>query len=253
MRILIIEDEHYAARRLETLILKELPEVTILGVIDSVEEAVAFLSSHVEPNLIFMDIQLADGLSLQIFDQIKINCPVIFVTAYDEYALNAFKVNGIDYLLKPIEEEDLCKAINKYQQFFPDERALQLNWQRISDDIFKPKSQYKQRFLIKSGNSYQYLNAADVIYFYSEDGLSFAIDNKQKKLILDNTLEKIGMQLDPDSFFKISRKHIVSIKNINKVHPYLNNRLKVELEPQIATDLVVSRDKVKDFKAWLDR
>ena len=162
-------------------------------------------------------------------------------------------MNGIDYLLKPVVETDLCKAINKYQQFFPDEKTMQFNWQRISDDIYKPKDRYKQRFLIKSGNAYQYLNAADVIYFYSEDGLSFAIDDKQKKLLLDDTLEKIGKQLDPDLFFKISRKHIVSIKNINKIHPYLNNRLKVELEPQIAADLVVSRDKVKDFKAWLDR
>ncbi len=181
------------------------------------------------------------------------NCPVIFVTAFDEYTLNAFKVNGIDYLLKPIDEVDLCKAINKYQQFFPDEQNLQRNWKRISDDIFKPKGRYKQRFLIKSGNAFQYLNTNDIIYFFSEDGLSFAYNRGQKKMLLDDSLEKIADQLDPESFFKISRKHVVGIEHIHKVHPYLNNRLKVELKPKSNLDLIVSRERVKDFKAWLDR
>lgn len=251
MRILIVEDEHYAAKRLESMLLKELPDAKVLVVIDTVEEAVSWLAGHVEPSLIFMDIQLADGLSFQIFDQVKVTCPVIFVTAFDEYALNAFKVNSIDYLLKPIKEENLRAAINKYQQFFPT-RMEEPNWNGISKDILQPKSQYKQRFLIKVGSAYQYLNTEDIALFFSEDGLSFAVAEK-KKVVLDESLEKIVEVLDPNAFFKISRKHIVSLKSIVKIHPYLNNRLKLETSSSVEEELVVSREKVKAFKAWLDR
>lgn len=136
MRILIVEDEFYAAKRLKKMLLEELPDATILEVLDTIEDTVAWLSSHVEPNLIFMDIQLADGLSFQIFEQVKVACPIIFVTAYDEYALNAFKVNSIDYLLKPIEDKDLRTALNKYQQMYASKGPEQLDWQRIGQDFY---------------------------------------------------------------------------------------------------------------------
>jgi len=252
MRILIVEDEHYAAKRLENLILSEVPDAKILAVIDTVEDATEWLSSHVEPNLIFMDIQLADGLSFKIFDKVQVNCPIIFTTAYDEYALNAFKVNSIDYLLKPIETAVLRQAINKYQKFFPASSSNEVNWGDITKDIFQPKDHYKQRFLVKNGNSYAYLNTTDIAFIYSEDGLSFALNKSGKRILLDHSLDKIESTLDPNFFFRISRKHIVALSNIEQIHPYLNNRLKVALKVNNENNLIVSREKVKDFKGWLD-
>lgn len=252
MRILIIEDEHYAAKRLETLIIDELPEANILGVIDTVIEAIEWLSSHIEPNLIFMDIQLADGLSFQIFDKIKISCPIIFTTAYDEYALNAFKVNSIDYLLKPLDQLDLKKAINKYQKLYPSYKSQDLDWNNITQEIFKPKGNFKQRFLIKSGAAYAYLKTEDIGLLFSEDGLSFAYNTTGKKILIDHSLDKINNELDPNSFFRISRKHIIALNSITKVHPYLNSRLKLEHNLNFDEDLIVARDRVKDFKSWLD-
>lgn len=252
MRILIIEDEHYAAKRIQNLILEQLPDAKLYDVIDTVEDAVLWLSSHVEPNLIFMDIQLADGLSFQIFDKVKVSCPIIFTTAYDEYALSAFKVNSIDYLLKPIEKEALRSAINKYQQFFSQSSSSDFNWQNITKEIFTSKNKYKQRFLIKTGNAYSYLNADEIKMLFSEDGLSFAYNLQGKKIMLEGSLDKIYEQLNPNSYYKISRKHIIALDAIKKVHPYLNNRLKVEIDQDLCQDLIVSREKVKDFKTWLD-
>lgn len=253
MRILIIEDEHYASKRLKSLIEQELPDANILEIIDTVEESVLWLSSHVEPNLIFMDIQLADGLSFQIFDKVKVNCPIIFTTAYDEYALNAFKVNSIDYLLKPLEQEALRKSINKYQQMYPATSKNDHNWKSITKDIFQPSGNFKQRFLVKTGNSYSYLKSDEIAILYSEDGLSFALSNKGKKILLDHTLDKIEALLDPNKFFRISRKHIVSVDSIQKINPYFNNRLTLELNQNCTEQLIVSRQKVKDFKMWLDQ
>lgn len=256
MRILIIEDEHYAAKRLQSLISAELPNAQILEVIDTVEESIEWLSNHIEPNLIFMDIQLADGLSFQIFDRIKISCPIIFTTAYDEYALNAFKVNSIDYILKPIEDNALRVAINKYQQIYPSgngtNNAAEINWKNITKDIFQSRDHYKQRFLVKVGNAYTYLNTKDIRLVYSEDGLSFALNKDYKKILLEYSLDKIHSQLDPNQFFRTSRKHIVSIDGIQKIHPYLNSRLKIDIGKELSDPLIVSREKVKEFKSWLD-
>ena len=211
MRILIIEDEHYAAKRIQKLIAEELPEANVLSVIDSVEDAVEWLSSHVEPHLIFMDIQLADGLSFQIFDHVSISCPIIFTTAYDEYALNAFKVNSIDYLLKPVENEAFRRAINKYHHHYKNSTRSELNWKSISQDFLEPKEKYKRRFLIKSGSAFAYLQVENIKFFYSEDGLSFAVSDQQKKSIIDKSLDNITEGLNPEQFFRISRKHIVAL------------------------------------------
>lgn len=252
MRLLIIEDEHYAAKRLQSLIEKELPDAQVLEIIDTVEESISWLKEHIEPNLIFMDIQLADGLSFQIFDSVKVNCPIIFTTAYDEYALNAFKVNSIDYLLKPLEEKVFRSAINKYQHIYQKTNYSNYNWNSISADIFQPKAQYKQRFLVKSGNAYTYLNTCDVQIIYSEDSLSFAYNKEGKRIMLDKSLDKIHNQLDPDKFFKVNRKHIIALDSIKQIHPYLNNRMKVEIGLNNMEDIIVSREKVKEFKNWLD-
>lgn len=251
MRILIIEDEHYAAKRLQNLILEELPDAKIVGVLDTVQDSVEWLSSHIEPHLIFMDIQLADGLSFQIFEKIKVACPIIFTTAYDEYALNAFKVNSIDYLLKPIEDSALQAALKKYQQIFP-ANSRSINWENIMVDMFDSKDHYKQRFLIKSGSAYAYLVTKDIKFLYSEDGLSFAVNEHGKKFHIDNTLDKIEKSLDPKKFYRISRKYIIGLGAIHRVHAYFNQRLKIETDIKSEEELVVARERVKDFKNWLD-
>ncbi len=253
MRILIVEDEHFAAVRLEKLVQQKIPNSSHLGTIDTVEEAVEWISSHPEPDLIFMDIQLADGLSFQIFEKATVNCPVIFTTAYDDYALEAFKVNSIDYLLKPIDENQFERAIEKYHRFFPTFSRPEVDWKKVMHSMLNESEQYKQRFLVKTGNAFSYLSTNEISLIYSEDGLSFALDAKAKRFHLDNSLEKIEHCLDPNHFFRISRKHIVALGSIQKVHPYLNQRLKVEMNVNADHDLIVSREKATEFKKWLDK
>lgn len=251
MRILIVEDEHFAAKRIASLIQEHLPDATVIDVLDSIEDSTKWFAGHVMPNLVFMDIQLADGLSFQIFDKVKITCPVIFTTAYDEYALDAFKVNSIDYLLKPIEVDAFKRSIEKYQQIY--QTNLEgINWNTITKDIFNAKEKHKQRFLVKIGNAYTYLDIKDIQLIYSEDGLSFAMKNDGKKIIIDKPLDKIEELLNPESYFRINRKFIVPLESISKIHPYFNSRLKLELTFQNHEELIVSREKVSTFKDWLD-
>jgi len=251
MRILIIEDEHFAAKRIQSLILGQLDDAVIVETIDTVEDSIAWLESHIEPSLIFMDIQLADGLSFQIFDRVKINCPVIFTTAYDEYALEAFKVNSIDYLLKPIDEKAFKASMNKYQNFFQSNTSS-LDWKHITKDIFSGKEPYKRRFLIKAGNAYTYLNTEDIHLVYSEDGISFALNQQGQRMIIDKTLDNIASCLNPNKFHRVSRKYLVALESIHRIHPYLNSRLKLELKTPTDEEVVVSREKVKEFKSWID-
>jgi len=248
---LIIEDEHFAAKRMQSLVAENLPDAVVLDVLDSVEESTKWLAGHVMPDLIFMDIQLADGLSFTIFNKVKVSCPVIFTTAYDEYALDAFKVNSIDYLLKPIEVESFKRAIEKYQQFFKSNLG-EVNWNQVTNQMFNAKEKYKNRFLIKTGQSYSYLEVQDIKLIYSDDGLTFALKSGNKKLILDKTMDKIESQLDPKSYFRINRKYLVPLESIDKIHPYFNSRLKLELNFAQEQELVVSREKVGAFKEWLD-
>lgn len=251
MRILIIEDEHFAAKRMSSLISENLPDAKIIQILDSVEDSVAWLENNVQPNLIFMDIQLADGLSFQIFQKTKVSCPVIFTTAYDEYALDAFKVNSIDYLLKPIDLEAFKRAIQKYEQYY--QHNLEgINWKNVTSEIFSSKAKHKQRFLIKTGQAYSYLDVSDIKLIFSEDGMTFALKSNQQKVIIDKTLDQVESLLDPMVHFRINRKYLVPIASIKKIHPYFNSRLKLELDLTYEDELVVSREKVGGFKEWVD-
>ena len=252
MKILIIEDEHYAAKRLTNMVNRILLDATILEPIDSVEESINWFANNEEPDLIFMDIQLADGLSFKIFEAIKFTCPVIFITAFDEFAIEAFKLNSVDYLLKPIEEDKLKLAIEKFKKYHRNSSVPNIDWQELSRSLYANKEAYKKRFLIKTGAAFQYLNTSDIALIYSEESISFAINKTGKRLIVDNTLDKIETSLDPTQFFRISRKHIVSVSEINKIHPHLNSRLKLDINQKTDQNLVVSREKVKDFKHWIE-
>ncbi len=253
MNILIIEDEIPAAKRLQKLIGDFQPEAKIMEVIDSVEQAVIFLKKKPTLDLIFMDIQLADGLSFDIFNQTKINTPVIFTTAFDQYALKAFKVNSIDYLLKPIDAEELQSAFQKFEKHYPQDNAG-YNQQTI-EQLMQQMTQksYKERFLVKMGQQLNYLKVSDIAYFYSEDGLLHALDKKNKRHIIDYTLDQLETVLSPDHFFRINRKNIISLPAIEKIHTYFNSRLKLDLVPSTPQEVIVSRDRVNDFKQWLDK
>lgn len=253
MKILIIEDEMPAACRLQQLIKAERPEAEILPAIESVEEAVKTINGFSDlPDLFFMDIQLADGLSFDIFAQTNITSPVIFTTAYDQYTLKAFKVNSVDYLLKPIDPDELRASLDKYDRLFGktfhyEPKVIQNLLQNL------PQQEYKERFLIKTGQQISFVATPEIRYFYSEDGLVFVRTASGKKHPVDYTLEQLEGLLNPKKFFRINRKAILSIESILKIAPYLNNRLFLETTPAAPFDLIVSRDRVNDFKNWLDR
>jgi DNA-binding LytR/AlgR family response regulator len=254
MQILIIEDEQPAAKQLAKLIQRARPQAELLPALDSIESAVEFLSaSAILPELIFMDIQLADGLSFDIFNQVDIKAPVIFTTAFDQYTLKAFKVNSIDYLLKPIEPDELDTALHKYENIYrpaPQLSSKLIN--QLKDALFSPS--YKERFLIKVGQQLIYLRTQDVRYFYSEDSLVYAITLEHKKHLVDFTLDQLEQVLSPRDFFRINRKIILHLEAIHRIHTYFNGRLKLDLLPApIELEVIVSRDRVPDFKLWLDR
>lgn len=252
MNILLIEDEQPAAKRLANLIRECRPQANILPAIDSVENAVKWLESNAMPDLIFMDIQLADGLSFDIFNQIKIQSPLIFTTAYDQYTLKAFKVNSVDYLLKPIDPKELAAAFVKFDQIFGKKVSYDLvAIQQLIQSMSQP--QYKERFLVRVGQQMIYIQVVDIQYFYSENGLAYAKTADNKKHLIDYTLEQLEESLNPADFFRINRKLIAHVNAIVKIAPYFNSRLKLEIKPKPEFEVVVSRERVNDFKKWLDR
>lgn len=252
MRVLIIEDEQPAARRLTTL-LKELDAAhEILEVVDSVEDAVAWLKVMPAPNLIFMDIELADGKSFEIFKQVAIHSPVVFATAYDQYAIDAFKVNGFDYLLKPIDPKLLAEtmdrlAVQQKQQSLPDFSNLE---ELIQNS--KAKKEYKERFLIKVGEQLKYVPIDKIAYFYSDASTPYLQTKEGRSYIVDFSLDELNTMLNPKEFFRISRKFIVHHSAIVEISSWFNGRLKITLHPETTLETLVSRERVKEFKAWLD-
>lgn len=251
MTILIVEDEIPAARRLENMLRKLQPEAELLPVLDSVAATVAYLQNAPIPDLLFLDIQLADGQSFSIFEQMPLQCPIIFTTAYDQYALQAFKVNSIDYLLKPIDERDLQRALDQYNTYEKRPTPAPEQWQQLLNEIRKPS--YKERFLIRSGEEIRFIQVDDIAYFYSEQGVVYARLSDRRKFHIDYTLEQLGDVLNPEAFFRVSRKFIVGLEAIERIFTYFNGRLKLEVSPSAPADVIVSRDRVSDFKQWIDR
>ena len=252
MKLLIIEDEGPAAKRLKELIKTVRPQCEILEVIDGVDSAVRWLSNHAAPDLIFMDIQLSDGISFDIFTKVKVEAPVIFTTAYDEYSLKAFKVNSIDYLLKPIEEEELDAAMKKFEQLH--QSQITYNPQAFQEILSRlSRTNYKERFLVKTGQALVNISVSDIAYLYSEEGLLYAKCQNGKRHVLDHTLEQVEEMLNPKDFYRVNRKALIQIGAIEKIQTYLNSRLKLTLRPSTNWDVIVSRERVGGFKEWLDR
>jgi len=252
MKILIVEDEPLAAAQLAANIAALKPGAQIVAVCDTVKSAVHWLQNNSAPDLSFFDIQLGDGLSFEIFEKVDFREPVIFITAFDQYAIQAFKVNSIDYLLKPIDRNDLEKALIKYDSLsLPKTSGISSKTLEEIISSLKTKS-YKERFLVKVGTHLRVVETPDILYFYSLQKGTYLKLNDGKDYLLDNSLEQVEQLVDPSSFFRINRKYLVALKSISDVISYSNSRLKLKIQHQIDDDFLVAREKVKDFKDWLE-
>lgn len=251
MNVLIVEDEIYAAQGLEKMLRTIEPGLNVLRVIGSVEETIEYLLENPTIDLIFMDIQLSDGISFEIFSETKVEYPVIFTTSYDEYAIKAFQVNSVDYLLKPIEKAALQKSIDKYKKLFATPTQNKQIEQMLAQISFV-KKEYKSRLLVKTAKGMLTLPIEEVAYIYIDSQMVFVKTTSNQRFALEKTLDELEKQLDPSKFFRLNRQFIVSVKAINAIHNYFNNTLKIELKPPIDREIIVSRYTVKSFKDWFD-
>ncbi|MEQ6122784.1 LytTR family DNA-binding domain-containing protein [Pseudotenacibaculum sp. MALMAid0570] len=252
MNVIIIEDEKPAARRLSRM-LNELG-IEVKTMLHSVEESLNWFQANKHPDLIFLDIQLSDGLSFEIFEEIPVSSAIIFTTAYDEYALKAFKLNSIDYLLKPIDEDELKVAVDKYKNQQPKESNLQVNIDDIRRLLINPiDRKYKKRFTIKIGQHLKIIHVDEIECFYSENKATYIHTKANRNYLIDGSLENWQDQLDPEHFFRVNRTFVVHINAIKDIISYTNSRLKLILHTYKETEIIVSRERVKDFKKWIDR
>ncbi len=252
MNVLVIENELPAAEKLVKLLKKADRSITVTGVIETVEEAINRLQMRPLPDLIMMDIQLDDGLCFEIFETISVDTPVIFTTAYDEYTLKAFKVNSVDYLLKPIDEKSLVIALEKFKKlYYNDKDPFKRDFRQLINEF---RNQYKSRFLIKIGEKFRSVTASEISHFHISERNVFLCDLQGKDYGVDYSLDQLQDVLDPRKFFRINRECIVNIDAISLMHSYSSSRLQISLKNMEKNDLfVVSRDKVSDFKKWIDK
>ena len=251
MKTIIIEDEKPSARRL-TRMLSALGK-SVVATLHSVEESIAWFEQNEHPDLILLDIQLSDGLSFEIFEQVEVQSAIIFTTAYDEYALKAFKLNSIDYLLKPIDQEELEIAIEKFSSNQLQKQSLQVDLEQIRKLLVNPlEKNYKERFTVKLGQHIKMFSTDEIECFYSENKGTYVATSNNRVFLMDGTLEEVAAELDPVKFFRVSRKFYVNINAIKDIVAYTNSRLKLALHTFSEHEIIVSREKVKDFKNWIN-
>lgn len=255
MKALIIEDEPFARAELKRLIKATGRTVEILGELDTIEDSVEWLRNNPSPDLIFLDIQLADGVSFEIFRQVEVSTPVIFTTAYDEYAIRAFQLNSIDYLLKPIQQEMLENALKKLEalQTKRGGEKVSFSQEQLENLLGAARPAFKNRLLVKVGDTLRSIEIKDTAYFLAEDDVVFVFLKDGGRYIIDHSLNEMESRLDPVAFFRLSRNCIASITSIKKVSKYFNSRLLVELTPPAPEKLLVSRVRVPDFMKWMDQ
>jgi len=255
MNILIVEDEELAVKKLQKTLAGVDPSANVVGVTDSIQGTVDWLQNNTNADLILMDIELADGQSFEVFNQVEVKAPVIFTTSYDEYALKAFKVNSVDYLLKPIQSEDLQAALTKYRKLTNTNKSSDINLESLVKQLqqqLQPK-EYRKRFLVKHAQKLVSVDVDEISYFYSDGRLNFFKTHDNKKFVVDYTMEELEDMLDPDKFFRISRSFYVAIEAIDKIDDYFGNRLILQLKPAVDKEALVSREKVSDFKKWMGK
>jgi DNA-binding LytR/AlgR family response regulator len=251
MNIIIVEDEKPAAEKLQNALQKINPEITVQGILKSVKDAVSWFGAHVAPDLIFMDIELTDGTSMEIFDKVTIQSPVIFTTAYDEYWQAAFEHNSIDYLLKPVREEKLRQALSKYDKL---KKFFAGHFQQLT--AFTKEDQasvHKNRFLVKRGTDYISIRTSDIAYFYATHKLVCLVEKSGQKFILDQSLADIEKQLDPALFYRVNRKYLINMNAINRIKVYPKSKLQIETIPPVSEEILVSQENVLAFKTWMGK
>lgn len=253
MKVLIIEDEAPAFRRLEKILLEIDPTIEIVEVLDSVEETVKWMKNHEQPDLAMMDIQISDGISFQIFEQIEMKCPVIFTTAFDEYLLKAFKVNSIDYLLKPIKKEDLERSLKKYRNLKASFTQSGVDMTALLSQINLSEAKYKSRFLVKQGDKMLAIRTEDIVCFQSKHGIVHINTKNDKTYLSDFTLDELSDQLDPQLFFRANRQFVINADFILTVHKHFKGKLMIELDHFSDDQILVSSEKATALKQWLDQ
>ncbi|SEJ00762.1 two component transcriptional regulator, LytTR family [Dyadobacter sp. SG02] len=261
MNALIVEDEDLSVRRLKKMIGEVAPSLQIAGVTDSIEQTVEWVlenraAGKADPDLIFLDIELSDGQSFEIFNRIEVSSAIIFTTSYDEYALQAFKHNSIDYLLKPVHRDDLQRALQKYEKMKVQPAGDQslAGIRKLLEDFKKASSvEYRQRFLVKQGQKMLSIEVSEIAYFFTDDRYSFFMTDSNQKMLVDYTLDELAESLDPARFFRINRGMMVTHRSVGKIDPYFGNRLALTLRPAHNKEALVSREKVGDFKVWMGK
>ena len=252
MKVLIIEDEKFAVERLSFFLQQQEQPVTIVATTDTVENSVNFLETAPELDLIFMDIALGDGKSFEIFEKTKVPCPVIFITAYDEYAIQAFKHNSIDYLLKPLKKTELEFALNKFRN---QTVALQdqFDFSKLLEQFKEKREGYKTRFMVKKGTRLFSINANEVAFFYTKERLQYIKTFEKEDYIVENNLDELESQLDPAHFFRVNRQFIINHPAIDKMHLWFDGKIKLSVNPAAYEDIIISRLRANDFKKWLGK
>ena len=257
MTVIIVEDEELSSQKLERLLLKNDNSIKILAKLDTVTSAVKWFSENPMPDLAFFDIQLSDGLSFEIFRQVKITCPVVFTTAFNQYAIDAFKVNSIDYLLKPFDIEDIQRAFDKLKLLRSHTNSAVVHDVQVIQNMLQllDKSKYKTRFMIKIGENITSIATDDIAYFQGENKIAWAFLKSGKKYPIDYTLNRLEEMLDPICFFRLNRQYISAIESIKQIISHSNSRLKIVFHgtPPEKEDIIISREKVEEFKTWLGR
>ncbi len=250
MKVVIVEDEQLAAEKLQGLIRNAAPDCEVIQILESVEEAVNWFSANPAPDLVFMDIQLDDGTSFEIFEEISIDAPIIFTTAFDQYALRAFKVNSVDYLLKPIDKDELARALVKFKKIYNEKGDFEA---KVSKVIEQLSQKYKTRFFIRVGTRFQSIPANRICAFFVEERSTFLKTLEGKTYDLDYSLDQLQTLVDPEQFYRVNRNFLININCINDIVSYSTNRLKLRLSVGFEEGIIVSRDKVSDFKHWMDK
>jgi len=255
MKAVILEDESLIAKELQNKIMSVADDITVIEILPSLKTAKKWFMQNAEPDLIFMDIQLSDGVSFELFDIYKLNCPVVFTTAYDEYALKAFKVNGVDYLLKPVDEEELKRAIKKCRDIIESKSSMPIDIQQLVKNLKQGNNQplYKEKFIVSMRNNWIPVNTKDIACFMREN-LNYLFTFNGDKYILDfTTLEEVEELLDPQKFYRANRQYIIHIDAIQSVKPHENAKLTVLLEAPLKFEVDISHEKAPAFKKWFDR
>ena len=249
IQAVIVEDEKPSARRLQRML--EKLDISVITTLHSVEEALSWFLQNEHPDLMFLDIQLSDGLSFEIFENLEVKTPIIFTTAYDEYALQAFKLNSIDYLLKPIDDEELAVALQKFKN---NQRAREkkVDFSELKALLNIPETRFKKRFTIQVGQHLKLIDISEVACFYSENKATYLCNFSNRSYVINCSLEKLEIEIDPEVFFRVNRKFIIAMKAISDILTYSNTRLEVKLKGYEGEQIIVSRERVKDFKDWLE-